>query len=79
MEGKRQYDVLDRRLADTLYLAGDDYTIADIAAWCWYGNVALGRFYGTRRNSWRCMNLAPFCRLLPYSRHRSRVAAEAIA
>ncbi|WP_010217697.1 glutathione-dependent disulfide-bond oxidoreductase [Sphingomonas sp. PAMC 26621] len=46
METKRQYDVLDRRLAETPYLAGDDYTIADIAVWCWYGNVALGQFYG---------------------------------
>lgn len=46
MEVKRQYDVLDRRLAESPYLAGDDYSIADIAAWAWYGNVALGRFYG---------------------------------
>lgn len=46
METKRQYDVLDRRLAETPYLAGDDYSIADIAVWSWYGNVALGRFYG---------------------------------
>lgn len=46
MEAKRQYDVLDRRLAETPYLAGDDYSIADIAVWSWYGNVALGRFYG---------------------------------
>lgn len=46
MEAKRQYDVLDRRLAETRYLAGDDYSIADIAVWSWYGNVALGRFFG---------------------------------
>ncbi|PNG25454.1 glutathione-dependent disulfide-bond oxidoreductase [Methylocella silvestris] len=46
MEAKRQYDVLDRRLAETPYLAGDEYSIADIAVWSWYGNVALGRFYG---------------------------------
>ncbi len=45
MEAKRQYDVLDRRLAETPYLAGDDYSIADIAVWSWYGNVALGRFF----------------------------------
>lgn len=46
MEVKRQYDVLDRRLAEAAYLAGDEYTIADIAAWCWYGNVAQGQIYG---------------------------------
>src|ERR1700749_983461 len=39
MEAKRQFDVLDRRLAEAPYLAGDDYSIADIATWCWYGNV----------------------------------------
>ncbi|MGM0785542.1 MAG: glutathione-dependent disulfide-bond oxidoreductase [Pseudomonadota bacterium] len=45
MEVKRQLDVLDRRLAETRYLAGDDYTIADIANWSWYGQLALGRLY----------------------------------
>nr|WP_297458864.1 glutathione-dependent disulfide-bond oxidoreductase [uncultured Halomonas sp.] len=45
MEAKRQLDVLDRRLAETRYLAGDEYTIADIANWAWYGQVALGRAY----------------------------------
>jgi GST-like protein len=46
MEVKRQLDVLDRRLAETRYLAGDDYTIADIAVWPWYGGLAKGEFYG---------------------------------
>ena len=46
MEVKRQYDVLDRRLADHRYLAGDDYSIADMAAFPWYGGVALGQAYG---------------------------------
>ena len=46
MEVKRQLDVLDRRLAETPYLAGDDYTIADMAVWPWYGNVAKGEAYG---------------------------------
>ncbi len=45
METKRQLDVLDRRLAETEYLAGDAYTIADIAVWPWYGQLAQGRLY----------------------------------
>jgi GST-like protein len=45
MEVKRELDVLDRRLADNAYLAGDDYSIADIATWPWYGALVLGRLY----------------------------------
>jgi GST-like protein len=45
MEAKRLFDVLDRRLAESKYLAGPDYTIADIANWPWYGGMALGRSY----------------------------------
>ncbi|WP_219218364.1 glutathione-dependent disulfide-bond oxidoreductase [Variovorax boronicumulans] len=45
MEVKRQLDVLDRRLAESPYLAGDDYTIADIAVWSWYGALAKGLLY----------------------------------
>ena len=45
METKRQLDVLNRQLADNRYIAGDDYTIADIAIWSWYGALALGRLY----------------------------------
>lgn len=45
METKRQLDVLDKRLADNRYVAGDEYTIADIAIWPWYGVLALGGLY----------------------------------
>ncbi|MEL6504993.1 MAG: glutathione-dependent disulfide-bond oxidoreductase [Pseudomonadota bacterium] len=45
METKRQLDVLERRLADRAYIAGDDYTIADMAIWPWYGQLVLGRLY----------------------------------
>lgn len=45
METKRQMDVLDRRLAETPYLAGSDYTIADIAVFPWYGGLAKGWLY----------------------------------
>ena len=46
MEAKRQLDVLDRRLAESAFLAGPDYTVADIAVWCWYGQLAQGLLYG---------------------------------
>jgi GST-like protein len=46
MEVKRQLDVLDRRLAESKYLAGDEYTIADIAVWPWYGAMSKGLLYG---------------------------------
>ena len=46
MEVKRQLDVLDRRLAQFEYLAGSEYTIADMAVWPWYGVLATGEVYG---------------------------------
>ncbi|BDT66999.1 disulfide-bond oxidoreductase YghU [Comamonadaceae bacterium OS-1] len=46
MEVKRQLDVLDRRLSEHAYLAGADYTIADMAVWPWYGGLVLGQLYG---------------------------------
>lgn len=46
MEVKRQLDVLDRRLAESPYLAGAHYSIADMATWPWYGALAKGTLYG---------------------------------
>ncbi len=46
METKRQMDVLDRRLAESEYLGGSDYSIADMAVWPWYGGLAKGLLYG---------------------------------
>jgi len=45
METKRQLDVLDRHLAEHAFMAGADYSIADMAIWPWYGQLALGRLY----------------------------------
>ncbi|MFD1696168.1 glutathione-dependent disulfide-bond oxidoreductase [Roseibium aestuarii] len=45
METKRQLDVLDKQLAENEFIAGSEYTIADMAIWPWYGNLALGRQY----------------------------------
>ena len=45
MEAKRQLDVLNRRLAESAYIGGDEYTIADMAIWPWYGVLAKGQLY----------------------------------
>jgi GST-like protein len=45
MEVKRQLDVLDRQLADNRYIAGDEYTIADMAIWPWYGALVKNKVY----------------------------------
>ncbi len=45
METKRQLDVLDRHLADSRYFCGDNYTIADMAIWPWYGELVKGKLY----------------------------------
>jgi GST-like protein len=50
MELKRQLEVLDRQLADNQFIAGDEYTIADMAIWPWYGNGVLnGTIYNDPR------------------------------
>ncbi len=46
MEVKRQLDVLNRQLGEHQYLAGSEYSIADMAVWPWYGGLVLGRLYG---------------------------------
>ena len=46
MEVKRQMDVLDRQLAEHRFLAGEEYTIADMATWPWYGALSKGQLYG---------------------------------
>ena len=61
MEVKRQYDVLDRHLATNEYMAGADYSIADIAIWPWYGAVMLGQAYD---------NAATFLSLADYTHVR---------
>lgn len=45
MEVKRQLDVLDRQLAKNQYIAGDNYTIADMAIWPWYGALVNNKVY----------------------------------
>lgn len=45
MEAKRQLDVLDKHLANNTFVAGEEYTIADMAIWPWYGNLVLGKLY----------------------------------
>ncbi|EKO3658792.1 glutathione-dependent disulfide-bond oxidoreductase [Vibrio metschnikovii] len=45
MEAKRQLDVLDKQLAKQTYIVGEEYTIADVAIWPWYGNLVLGNAY----------------------------------
>ena len=45
MEPKRQLDVLERQVADNTFIVGEEYTIADMAIWAWYGQLVLGRLY----------------------------------
>jgi GST-like protein len=64
MEVKRQLDVLDRQLADRPWIAGDSYTIADIAIWPWYGNLVLGRSY----NAAEFLDVASYAHVLRWAK-----------
>ena len=65
MEAKRQLDVLDRRLAEAQFIAGPDYTIADMAIWPWYGQLALGASY---ENADRFLDVASYANLQRWAR-----------
>lgn len=64
METKRQLDVLDRHLADRDWMAGGEYSIADIAIWAWYGNLVLGRSY----NAAEFLDVASYKNVLRWAR-----------
>ncbi len=66
METKRQLDLLDKTLAQRSYIAGDTYTIADIAIWSWYGRLALGKLY---EGSYEFLNMDEYTHLLDWA-HR---------
>lgn len=65
METKRQLDLLDKTLAERPYIAGDTYTIADIAIWSWYGHLALGKLY---EGSYEFLNLDEYTHLLEWAK-----------
>ena len=64
METKRQLDVLDRRLAEVEFINGRDYSIADMAIWPWYGQLALGRLY----NAATFLDVASYAHVLRWAR-----------
>lgn len=64
METKRQLDVLDKHLANNTYLAGEEYTIADIATWPWYGNLMLGNIYDAQE----FLHLSEYANLLRWTK-----------
>jgi GST-like protein len=67
MEVKRQLDVLDKQLASNTFIAGHEYSIADIAIWPWYGNLVLGKLY----------NAAEFLDVASY-KHLQRVGKQTL-
>jgi len=64
MEVKRQLDVLDRRLAEVEFINGRDYSIADMAIWPWYGQLALGRLY----NAATFLDVASYAHVVRWAR-----------
>ncbi len=64
METKRQLDLLDKELAHKAYIAGNDYTIADIAIWSWYGRLAQGKLY---KDSYAFLDLDAYKNLLAWT------------
>ena len=65
MEVKRQMDVLDRQLAERPFIAGDDYSIADMAIWPWYGSLSLGTSYA---NSAQFLDTASYSHVLRWAK-----------
>ena len=65
METKRQLDLLDQTLAKRPYIAGDTYTIADIAIWSWYGRLALWKLY---EGSYEFLNVEEYAHLMEWSK-----------
>lgn len=65
METKRQLDLLDKTLAKRPYIAGDSYSIADIAIWSWYGQLALGELY---EGSYEFLNIEEYPHLIEWSK-----------
>ena len=71
MEAKRQLDVLDKQLANNKFIAGDEYSIADMAIWPWYGNLALGKLYDAAE----FLDVASYSNLQRWSREISERSA----
>ncbi len=65
MEAKRQLDVLDKHLSDNQFMCGDEYTIADMAIWPWYGQVVLNRVYEAAE----FLNVSEYPNLIGWANH----------